>query len=177
MTDVPGGERPMPRYGEYATPEEQAARIRQPLPAPAAQVPQAAPAAPRRTDRAATTPGRILDRGAAVALLAYGLLSLANGIPAILDPAPLLAAVGLDAGELGVTTTGVWGVVAALLLGIGWLATAWLTWLAHRRGWAVVFWIPLVGGLAFNALSGVIVAVALLGDPVVMDAVLRQSGG
>lgn len=176
MTDATGdAPRPVPQYGEYATPEEQAARIRQPLsvPPPAAAAPQAQPAA--ATSPAALTPGRVVDRAVAVGLLVYGLLSLVNGIPAILDPTPLLDTIGVDAGELGVTSTGAWGVLAVAVLALGWVATAWFTWRAHRRGW-IVFWIPLVGGFVFNTISGIIVAIALLGDPAVMDAVLRQTG-
>ncbi|GAA3651465.1 DUF6264 family protein [Microbacterium marinilacus] len=183
MSDAasPAGEqRPRPQYGEYATPDEQRARIRQPLPEPVPPV-APAPAAPPTTGRpgrqaGAVAPGRLFDRAAAVALLVYGLLSLTSAIPALLDPTPLLAAMGLDAGDLGVTTTGGWGIASAVLLVGGWLLTAWLTWLAHRRGW-IVFWIPLAGGIVFNGLAGVLVAVGLLGDPGVFDAILRQNGG
>lgn len=180
MTDasLPAGQpRPQPQYGEYATPEEQRARIREPQPPPAEPAPQR-PAAPAPAGRATAVeaPWRLIDRGAAVALLAYGLLSLVNAIPAILDPAPLLEAMGIDAGALEVTTTGAWGVAAVILLAGGWLLTAWLTWRAHRRGW-VVFWIPLAGGFVFNALSGVVVAFGLLGDPAVLQAVLDRAAG
>jgi hypothetical protein len=184
VTDPLPGDRPRPQYGEYATPEEQAARIRQPMPAPQ-PVAHPAPEAPGPRSpltaapggsRTPLTAGRILDRAVAVALLAYGLLSLVSAIPATLDPAPLLEMMGLDPGELGVTTTGGWGVAAALVLVVGWIVTALATVLAHRRGW-IVFWIPLVGGFVFNAISGILVSVALLADPAVVDAVLRQSGG
>lgn len=171
MTDAP---RPRPQYGEYASPEEQAARIRIPQPAP--PLPPAPPTAtPAFPDAPATRrTGRLIDRAAAVALLVYGLLSLANAIPALLDPAPLLDAMGLDGEALGVTTTGGWGVAAAIVLAGGWVLTAWLTWRAHQRGW-VVWWIPLAGGLLFNALSGVLVGVGLLSDPAVLQAVLDQA--
>ncbi|KQZ05005.1 hypothetical protein ASD19_03100 [Microbacterium sp. Root53] len=183
MTDAtsPGEPRPRPQYGEYATPEEQRARIRRPQPLPPLPEPGAPPATPvspvgAPVKAAGMTPGRLIDRAAAVALLVYGLVSMVNAISAMLDPAPLLDAMGLDAGELGVTSTGGWGIAAALLLAGGWLLTAWLTWRAHRRGW-ILFWIPLAGGFVFNALSGLVVAFGLLSDPVVLQAVLDQAAG
>ncbi|MER7796693.1 DUF6264 family protein [Microbacterium sp. NPDC096154] len=177
MTDGDAS-RPRPQYGEYATPEEQAARIRQPLPPLSSAPAPAAPpvATPGVRTPAAMTPGRVVDRGAAVALLAYGLLSLANAIPAILDPSALLDLLALDVDPAGLAATRAWGVAAIAVLVLGWVLTAWLTWRAHRRGW-VVFWIPLAGGLVFNAVSGVMMAIGLLADPAVFDAVLRQSGG
>lgn len=184
MSDGASGERPKPQYGEYATPEEQAARIRQPLPE-AFQVPPAVPTGPagwpadapaERKGPAPATPGRIIDRAVAIALLAYGLLSLASAIPVALDPERLLAPVGLDAAELGVTTTGVWGILSVLVLAGGWLATAWATWGAHRRGW-LLFWIPLAGGLLVNLIAGILLSFPLLANPDVTDAILRQVGG
>ena len=180
MSDAADGDThpPRPQYGEYATPEEQRARIREPgsLGAPVPPPPTAAarPAPSRPT--AALTPGRMIDRAVAVGLLVYGLLSMITAVPALLDPASLLGAMGLDAGQLGVTSTGVWGILAVVVLLAGWLLTAWLTWRAHRRGW-IVCWIPLAGGFVFNALSGILVAIGLLTDPNVLDAVLRQTGG
>lgn len=181
---LPFGDRPRPQYGEYATPEEQAARIRQPLPAPAPAepAPAAAPASPSGwpdaapAKRAPSTPGRIVDRAVAIAMLAYGLLSLLSAIPAILDPAALLPALGLDPDDFAMTTTGVWGIVAAISLGLGWALTAWATWAAHKRGW-IVFWIPIVGGFVFNTLAAILVSTPLLADPAVRDAILNQIGG
>ena len=180
MTDsrpdsVPG-DRPRPQYGEYATPQEQAARIRTPLPAPPPVVQQAPVRATTLPgERSVPTPGRTLDRAAAVGLLVYGLFSVVSSIPAIFRPAPLLTAFGLDAASLGSFTMGGWGVAAAIILGLGWLATAWATYAAHRRG-VLLFWIPLAGGFVFNLISGVLIMAALLSDPTVLDAVMRQAG-
>lgn len=174
MDAAAAGERPRPQYGEYATPEEQAARIRQPLPVPPPVAPPAP--APVEAKRARATGGRIVDRAVAIGLLVYGLLSMVSAIPATLNPAPMLEMLGLDAGELGVTSAGAWGVAAAIVLAGGWLLTAWATLTAHRRGW-ILFWIPLAGGFVFNAVSGVLVSIALFADPAVVDAILRQAGG
>ncbi|WP_345750990.1 DUF6264 family protein [Microbacterium rhizophilus] len=176
MTDAVPGDRPRPQYGEYATPEEQAARIRHPLPVPPPVARSEAAPATAAVARAALSPGRILDRATAVALLVYGLLSFVNAIPAILEPASLLTALGLDADDFDVTSVGGWGIAAAVVLVVGWIVTAWLTWLAHRRGW-ILFWVPLAGGVVFNAISGALVTFALLSDPAIFDAVLRQAGG
>lgn len=164
---------PRPQYGEYATPEEQAARIRQPPRPSAPPVAPPSPAAPAA--RAGLTPGRMIDRAVAVGLLVYGLFSMVSAVPATMDPAPLLTMLGLEADEVGLTSTGGWGIAAAITLAAGWFVTAWATYAAHRRGW-ILFWIPLVGGFVFNAVSGILITVALLSDPAVVDAVLRQSG-
>lgn len=170
----PAGERPRPQFGEYATPEEQAARIRQPLPvAPVAWPDSPEPDAFQKTQRSS---GWILDRAVAIALLTYGLLSMINAAPATMDPRPLLEVMGLDSDAIGLTTTGGWGIAALVTLIGGWLLTAWMTWRGHRRGWRFVFWIPLAGGFVFNLISGVLVSIALLSDPAVLDALLRQSG-
>jgi len=169
------GERPRPQFGEYATPAEQAAHVRHPLPVPPVAWPESTEPDPV-AKRQALTSGRILDRAVAVALLAYGLLSLINAAPATMDPRPLLDMLGLDSSELGLTTTGGWGIAALVVLIAGWALTAWLTWRAHRRGFRSVFWIPLVGGFVFNLVSGILVSVALLSDPGVLDALLRQQG-
>ena len=94
MTDQPRGDaRPQPLYGQYATPEEQRARIRQPdatwaletgqSVSPAATPPrQPAPPAgarpPSATTKAAPTRGRLVDRVVTVGLLAYGLFAVVS---------------------------------------------------------------------------------------------------
>ena len=45
-----------------------------------------------------------------------------------------------------------WGIAAALVLAIGWLLTAALSWWSLRRG-RLTWWIPVVGGIVFTFAS------------------------
>src|SRR5690606_17654611 len=87
---TPDDPRPAPQYGEYATPEEQRARIRQPDPAaappPAAAVQPYAPHPPHaRPTTDAARPTRAADRIITFALLAYGLITVVTAVPQMLD--------------------------------------------------------------------------------------------
>lgn len=172
--------RPRPQYGEYATPEEQRARIRQPdvtsaletgrpaVPAaetsPAAPAPVGAPPRPRTVDRVAT-----------IALLAYGLFTVVSSFPAFLDygayAETMFAVMGVDA-ELADPAAGrPWGIAAALVLAVGWIATALLSWRSLRRG-RLTWWIPLVAGAVFTFAAGMLMIVPLMNDPAVWDALV-----
>ena len=178
----PGAPRPRPQYGEYATPEEQRARIRQPdatyaletgqavvsapaVPAPA--VPAPAAAAPPRS--------RVVDRIVTVSLLAYGLFNVLSSFPAFLDYAAyaqaMFAVMGVDA-ELADPAAGrPWGIAAAVLLSVGWIATALLSWASMRRG-RLTWWIPLVAGIVFTFAAGTLMVVPLVNDPAAWDALV-----
>lgn len=183
----PAGERPRPQYGEYATPEEQRARIRQPdmtrlletgqdpdalggaAPADAAAGPTAGPV-PRRS--------RFADRVATIALLIYGLVNVVTGIPAMLDygsyVATVLQVLGID-GEISDPSAGrPWAIAAALVLAIGWMLTAWVSWrsLARER---LTWWIPLVAGIVFTFVSGVLLMVPIVSDPTLWGAILDST--
>jgi hypothetical protein len=184
VTDLPPERRPRPQYGEYATPEEQRARIRQPAPpsAPdAGRTPVAStPPAPRVSPADATVAvsptaarPRYVDRVVTFALLAYGLVTVIGSIPAAADytqfAATFFEALGVDqtlsdpAGARG------WGLASALVLGIGWLLTLAVSWRSVRAG-RLSFWIPLVGGVVFNAISSLLLVVPLAADPALWSA-------
>ena len=183
MTDLPPGERPRPQYGEYATPEEQRARIRQPVepsapdagrpPAPATPGPATTPAPATVAAAPAATRPRYVDRVVTFALLAYGLVTVIGSIPAAADytqfAATFFEALGVEqtlsdpAGARG------WGLASALVLGLGWLLTLAVSWRSVRAG-RLSFWIPLVGGVVFNGISSVLLVVPLASDPAVWSA-------
>ncbi|MFN3948988.1 DUF6264 family protein [Microbacterium sp.] len=179
-------QRPRPQFGEYATPEEQRARIRRPevtealeagvAPKPAPQpAPATAPA-----DKAAGFPvpasrGARVDRIVTFGLLFYGLFSVVTTIVQLLN-FPEYAERGAQ--MLGVTTTFtnlsagyVWGAAAAFVYGIGWLLTAVLTWRRLKSG-RLAFWIPLVGFVVTALVAGVCVTLALVGDAQFMSAII-----
>lgn len=180
-----GAERPRPQFGEYATAEEQRARIQrpevtealeagvapqqtpQPQPAPAADAPAGFPAPASR--------GARVDRIVTFGLLFYGLFSVVTTIVQLLD-FPEYAERGAQ--MLGVTATFtnlsagyVWGAAAALVYGVGWLLTAVVTWRRLRRG-RIAFWVPLVGFVATALIAGICVTMALVGDAQFMTAII-----
>jgi len=184
MTDPE--ERPRPQYGEYATPEEQRARIKQPdltrlletgqdpdarYGAPAESAPSivAKPAAPpmRR--------GRFADRVITIALLVYGLVNVVTGIPNMIDYEAyvdtVLGLFGVDAQLADPTAGQPWGIAAALVLAIGWLVTAWVSWRSLARG-RVTWWIPLVAGIVFTFVAGILLMVPIVSDPALWNAIL-----
>ncbi|MGX5769390.1 DUF6264 family protein [Microbacterium trichothecenolyticum] len=174
--------RPRPQYGEYATPEEQRARIQEPAPW---QVP---PAAPVMTDApAGSIPSapvvaekrhRPVDRIITFALLAYGLVNVITSIPAFLDygtyAETMLGLMGVDA-ELSDPAAGrPWAVAAVLVLAIGWCLTAALSVWSMRRS-RISWWIPLVGGIVFSLTAGLLMVAPLMNDPDVWQGLLDST--
>jgi hypothetical protein len=157
-------ERPRPQYGEYATPEEQRARIQQPdatwaldngrrvdggqiHPAPAA-APTGAPTAPPVPARA-MTPARGADRVVTLALLALGALNVILTAVSYFDLAGLADQ-------------------AFSMLGAGFVLTALLAWRNLRAG-RISWWIPVVGAIVTYMGVYVCIAIPLFGDPAFME--------
>lgn len=178
--DASTGRPPRPQYGEYATPEEQRARIQRPevtealdagvAPAPAAE-PEPVPAS-------ATTPlvrGPRWDRILTFGLLVYGLVSTVSTIVQLLDfpnyAESAARILGSQASYTNLSAGYVWGAAAALTYGVGWLVTAVLTWRRLGRG-RVAFWIPLVGFVVTATIAAVCVTIALTSDPQFMSGLL-----
>lgn len=177
-----------PQYGEYATPEEQRARIRQPdvsealASGDAGRTEVAAPAAgvaTKASDPAAQARGPLTDRILTIGMLVYGLFNVVTTIPAFVDygayAKKILEMLGTDATLSDPAAGRPWGIAAAIVLAVGWFATAGLSWLAYSRG-RRTWWIPLVGGIVFTFVAALLMTIPLLSDPGVQRAVL-QSGG
>jgi len=177
----PEARRPRPQYGEYATPEEQRARIRQPAPEqrapsmPPPQTPRPVVAPAIRTARP-----RLLDRVVTLVLLGYGLVMVVTSIPTFVDygvyAGQLLSILGLDVSLSDPAAGRGYGIAAAVVLAVLWLAAALLSWmsLARRR---LTWWIPLVAGVVANLVTGVILTVPLMNDPAVWSALTERLGG
>lgn len=173
MSEADG--RPRPQFGEYATPEEQRARIQRPevtesLEAGVAPQPEPAPAT---ASTAPTARGPLADRVATFVLLVYGLISTISTIVQLLDfpgyaerAAQIL---GADATYTALSAGYVWGAVASVVYAVGYLLTAWLTWRRLRRG-RIAFWVPLVGFVATTLVAGACITVALMADPAFLSA-------
>jgi len=183
---APGDDaRPRPQYGEYATPEEQRARIQRPevtealeagvAPQPEPVAPVAEKALPSADAGRMGLRGPLWDRILTGGLLAYGLVSTVSTIVQLLDfPTYAETAakiLGVDASYTNLSAGYLWGAVAAFVYGIGWLLTAVLTWRRLRRG-RVAFWIPLAGFVVTALLAGLCVTLALVGDQQFMTAII-----
>jgi hypothetical protein len=190
MSDSDPQGRPRPAYGEYATAEEQAARIRRPEvttaleagQSPAAAAPAAsqpaqdaagAPAQPAAGSPVAAARPRFADRMITFALLGYGLFTVIGSIPAAADypqfAAAFLGTFGVDQALSDPAGARGWGLAAALVLGIGWLATFAVSWVNLRAG-RLSFWIPLVGAVVVNMVASILLIAPLAADPAVWDA-------
>ena len=187
MTDP--AERPRPQYGEYATPEEQRARIKQPdltrlletgqdPDALQGAAPSPSPSPPRRPAGAGTQRGRFADRVATIALLVYGLVNVVTGIPGMIDyesyVVTVLDLLGIE-GQLADPAAGrPFGIAAAVVLVVGWLITAWISWRSLARN-RVTWWIPLVAGILFTAVSGILLMIPIVSEPTLWNAILDSA--
>jgi hypothetical protein len=188
----PGAGRPRPAYGEYATPEEQRARIQRPdltyaletgqdpdrvahPPNPAgshAPAPAWVPLPPHVDAAAASRDGRRrVDVIVALVLLGYGLVQVVLTVIRALDY-PSFARQFLDlagiSGEFTNLAEGeTWGRIGAIAFVAGWLVTALVVFLrARRRRW--VWWVPVVGAVVSTVLLTTCLVIPLMNDPVVV---------
>ena len=174
----PSEQRPRPEYGEYATPEEQQARIRQPdatWSLETGQTPEEPPqqvAPPQHwpvdTSAEATRSGRNIDRVVTLALLIVGAFNVAFtaisyfNLPVLADQA--MQIIGIPGSFTNVDAARLWGPIAAIVLIVGFLATAFFAWRRLSKG-RLAWWIPLVGAVVTYVLVYACLAVPLLGDP------------
>ena len=171
---TPEEPRPAPQYGEYATPEEQRARIREPDPSLSAPAPAEPPYAPHPPHARPTTdaarPSRAADRIITFALLAYGLVTVVTAVPQMLDftgfAETWMDVAGVDAEFTNHAAGVLWGRIGAAVFIGGWLVTALLSWRSVRRG-RLSWWIPLVGAIATFIVASFCLVVPLLGDPAI----------
>lgn len=169
-----------PQYGEYATPEEQR-RLAGLPPVDAVPVTDAAPApapAPEAPApvRAAARPW---DRILTIALLAYGVINVFMSAMTYLDLAtPMnesMRILGIEGEFTNFEQAKVWGTVAAVVLVVGWVVTAWLSIRRLRTG-KLTWWVPLVGAAATILVASCCIAVPMMGDPAFISFVGGVAG-
>ena len=152
--------RPLPQYGEYATPEEVAALRGVPLEAPVVVPAAPAPASPAAP---AVSGARRYDRPVTIAFLLFGVINLVQYAVALLDFETFLerATVGTPAESIDFGDSAriggyiLFAVSLLLLLVAGFVSVSRL-----RRG-RIAFWVPLVAG-AITAVTWVVVIVAIV---------------
>lgn len=166
---------PRPRYGEYATPQEQRAHVREPMPAPVApaRAPVPVDVGPARP---AARPRPLGGSVFALILLAYGAVNVALSVPSFLDLAPALTRtyrlLGVPGTFTNTAAAHTWGVTALVVLIVGFLLTAWLTVRRVRRARSA-WWVPLVGAAVTYLVIFVCLSVPLMGDPAFIAYVQR----
>lgn len=186
--------RPRPQYGEYASPEEQQARIQQPAPQWQQPVTPTAPVmaetggtgihpaqpAPDAPSVGAPVRTRLVDRVVTISLLVYGLFNVVTSFPSFLDygayAETMFAVLGLDVTLSDPAAGRPYGIAAAIVLALGWIATALVSLWSLRRG-RLTWWIPLAAGILFTFVTGVLMAIPLMSDPAVVAALLGTTGG
>lgn len=179
---------PKPQYGEYASEAEvqalkarQAASEKQNKPSAleiAAQESKAAETTPAPVSGEAKAKRRIsFDGLITLFLLSYGLILTLSNITQFTDYYGLVKSLfeqaGVTAEPVNFVAGQAWGMAAAFVMGLGWLATAVLCWFrfkAQKSCW----WIALLGGVIVNIVCMFLIAVPLLGEPDLFVAVLQN---
>lgn len=195
--------RPRPQFGEYASPEEQRARIAEPIDEQRAEELGIAPVVPidtkpeptlREQTRQAPQPlapdessspvalppgGRrpvTGDRLATSILLALGLIGLIVTMPNLLDLPGSIRPALVQFGVSGYSSDALASAMGVLALGLQiaiWIAAVVLSMRSLRTG-RLTFWIPLVAGVAVNIVLFICLAIAVGADPAVMEFVRSQ---
>lgn len=159
--------RPRPQYGEYATPEQQRASIREPVPVHAVPAPPQ-PAVPAAS--APVRPRRTVDRIVTFALLAYGLVTVFGAVPQVWDftgfAETWMGLAGIEGTFTNIAQGELWGRIGAAVFVFGWMVTAVLAWLSVAAG-RLSWWIPLVGAVVTFVIVSVCLTVPLVGDPAI----------
>ena len=157
-------DRPLPQYGEYATPEQQAAAMGRKYVAPEPEMDPAAPAQVLPQAYLARPPG-YANRFLTVFLLGLGAVSLLGNIPTFFSLATALKGAATAAGVASVTvpaSANAAGIPILIANVVVYLAAVLLSIRALRRG-RVSFYIPVAGFVIFVLVAWVIVAIYIPG--------------
>jgi hypothetical protein len=167
-------ERPKPRYGEYATPEEVAA-ARGPIPVepsdPVSRLAAPIRPVPPRAAHVVARPPRPAHNTITVLLLIVGIWYTVSTIPSYLDFGPFLsqawALAGYGTASFGgaAHTAGIVLLVASLLVLIAAVGVSFALMRAGRRS----IWVPVVAAVAYLVASFIVMAVVVANTPAVAD--------
>ncbi|WP_285039312.1 DUF6264 family protein [Plantibacter sp. lyk4-40-MEA-4] len=196
--------RPRPQFGEYASPEEQRARIAEPIDEQRAEELGIAPVVPvgrqprqqqeptlrEQTREQAHEPGVMQPGAATVAarrpvagdriatsiLLGLGLVGLIYTMPGMLDLPGQIRPFLVQMGVSGYSSDGLASAMGILALGIQIALWMGAVILSRRslRAGRITFWIPIVAGVVANVVFILCLSVALGADPAVFEYVRSQ---
>ncbi len=175
MSDA--AERPRPAYGEYATPEEQRARMG--LPEQAASVePDPVPAAPTATPPAVRASRSPADRTITLVLLVMGAVNVIFSAPGLFSVGASLAltydAAGIPGEFTNTQAADTWGSIAGVVLIAGYLITALAAWRRLQTG-KLSWWVPVVGAVVCYAIVVACLMVPIAGDPAFQEYLRSMS--
>ncbi|MGF3053623.1 DUF6264 family protein [Microbacterium sp. YY-03] len=177
--------RPRPQYGEYASESEQRAHIREPLaePAPTPLNPPVAPmrpalsyeaAAPVDPARAARQPDRIVT----IVLLVLGALNVATSFFSFLDFATMVdrsyVMMGVDGSFSNFAAGKTWGLISALVLVAGYIATVVIA-RGRMKANKLAWFIPIGGAIVTFVVLMACVSVPLMSDPAFVEYVTSNA--
>lgn len=182
-TSDSSGSRVRPAYGEYATAEEQRARIQQPAVTealdqglrPGAPVTGSDPPVAAASVR--ETPARTVDRLITAVLLGIGLVNVIVSVQSFFNTSSTftraMETMGIP-GEFtnvsGATGSAVWGAVAGIAMVLGYALTALASW-RRIRGGRRAWWVPLVGAVITYVVVTVCLTVPIMADPAFQEYV------
>jgi hypothetical protein len=169
-----------PQYGEYASPEEQRARAGLPpvdqMPVASAVVLPTTPAA----GAAAPQIDRRVGRMVTAVLLGVGLVNVLTSIPGFLNLSASLdqslKMLGYEGSFSDFAAAKTWGVVALVVMMLGYAATVWLSVRMIRRNRSS-WWLPLVGFAVTMIAVTICISVPMLGDPAFTQGMLTPPAG
>jgi hypothetical protein len=161
-----------PQYGELATPEEQRRAAGLPpldevLVTPPAPPTAGAPAPAPTANTPATRPHPV-DRLVTIALLAYGLVNIVItglsylDLPTVMNET--MKILGIEGEFTNFAQGRTWGMIAAIVLAVGWSITAALSIRRLRRR-RITWWVPIVGALATMIVVTICISVPMMNDP------------
>lgn len=111
---------------------------------------------------------RSWDRVVTIALLAYGMVSVFITGTAYLDLPTLMndsmKILGIEGEFTNFAQGKLWGTIAAAILVVGWVLTAWISLRRLRTG-KLTWWVPLVGAASTMIIVSLCLAVPMMGDP------------
>ena len=177
-----------PQFGEYATPEEQDRRAGRDLvtpppaslPAAATEPAIAAPTAGAAAEVADRGRNRPVGRAVTLALLAYGLVNVIMTVIAYGDVPRLMnqsmKLIGIEGEFTNFEAGRTWGMIASIVLILGWTVTAALSVLQLRRRRST-WWIPLVGAVVTTIAASLCLSVPMFADPAFVAYMDTVRGG
>jgi hypothetical protein len=170
-------ERPRPEYGEYATPEEQAAAIGTVPEAMQDITPQAV--VPEEQPRPALSPARRRDLIASVALIVIGAWITFSSLAQYANLQATIEQVYTGYGYTGTYADPALASAVGITLNIVQpvaLAIAAIFTARRLRAGKVAFWIPLVAGVVVSLISLALIVVVFAADPAFMAFAQKAMG-
>ncbi|HEV7957505.1 MAG: hypothetical protein JWL94_662 [Microbacteriaceae bacterium] len=170
-------ERPRPKYGEYATPQNQAEAIAGSLPPVSPVLRPHAGETPAATPSGRERPRRRWDLILSAALLAYGFVNVVVGlvqysnVAEIVNQAYELQGIGEFTSTEFADSIG----MAISVINVALYAVTALITVRLLRARRIAFYVPLIGGALAAIVVGALLLTLMFGDPAFLSYVNRSA--